>query len=127
MAAAEGGVRVEGLKELVRHLQSLGVEVQDLKGVFGELSTRAAGAAASFAPHRSGKLAASIRGSKAKNYATVKAGGARVPYAGAINYGWRRRHIAPSGFMQRADAVVRPTVVPAIEQAINLAIAARGL
>ena len=39
------------------------------------------------APKRSGKLAGSVRGSKAKNRVTVSAGGARAPYAPYVAFG----------------------------------------
>src|SRR5438309_303834 len=98
MVTTSGGVQVVGLRELVRDMERLGVEVSDLKDAFGQIATEAAHLAASFAPHRSGKLAASVRGSKAKNYAVVAAGGARVRYAGPIEYGWPARHIQPARF-----------------------------
>lgn len=123
----DGGVRVDGLRELVRDLERVGVEVADLKDAFGQIATRAANLAASFAPRRSGKLAASIRGNRAKNYAAVSAGSARVPYAGPINYGWPKRHIKASGFMQRADDAMRPTVVADLDAAIGRLLAQRGL
>jgi hypothetical protein len=118
MARSGGGVRVEGLNEKVRALERAGVEVTDLKGVFGEIAADAARLASSFAPRRSGKLAASIKGNKAKSKAVVKAGGARTPYAGPINYGWTSRNIAPSKFMQRADEAISPTVVPRLTAAL---------
>lgn len=121
------GVKVEGLSQLVKDLQSLGIEVQDLKEAFSEISGQAAKLAASFAPKRSGALAASIRGDKSKNRANVKAGGARVPYAGAINYGWPRRSISPAHFMQRADDVMRPRAAKDIEAAILRLISERNL
>jgi hypothetical protein len=122
-----GGIHVTGLRELVRDLQSLGVEVADIKSAFGEIAAEAAGLAAGFAPRRTGKLAGSIRGSKAKNKAVVSAGGARVPYAGVQNYGWPARGIAASHYMQRADTAIRPRVVPTLERAIDRLIAQRGM
>jgi hypothetical protein len=124
---AGDGVHVQGLRELVRDLEGVGVEVADLKEAFGGIAKRAADLAASFAPRRTGRLRASIRGDRAKNKATVRAGGAKAPYSGAINYGWRRRGIAPSGFMQRADAQIRPTVTDDIEAALVHLIQQRGL
>lgn len=124
---ADGGVRVEGLKETVRNLQALGVEVTDLKAAFGAIAERAAGLAASFAPHRTGKLAASIKGSNAKNYATVRAGGARVPWAGPINFGWPKRGLKANRFMQRADDAIRPDIESDLVSALDKLIADRGL
>src|ERR1700741_5068955 len=125
---AGGGVYVEGLREMVRDLQTLGGgELEDMKDAFGQTAAQAANLAASFAPRRTGRLQASIRGDRAKNKATVRAGGARVPYAGAVNYGWPRRGIRAARFMQRADEKIRPTVADDLEAAIVKLIADRGL
>lgn len=120
-------ITVTGVEELTRHLQALGLEVSDLDATFERLARTAATAAIAAAPRRSGRLAASIRPVVSRNMGAVIAGGAAAPYAAAINYGSHRRHIAPRRFMQRADAAIRPAVVPALERAINQAIAAKGL
>lgn len=123
----EGGIRVEGLNKLTRSLQSLGLDVEDLKDAFGPIAEKGAQLAAGFAPRRSGRLAASVRGNRAKNKAVIAAGRARVPYAGAINYGWPRRGIRASRFMQRADEAMRPVALAELEHAINTKIRSRGL
>jgi hypothetical protein len=122
-----GGVRVEGLRELVRDLEKVGVEVADLKGAFADIAAKGATLAASLAPHRSGALAASVRGNRAKAKAVVAAGSARVKYAGAINYGWRARNIEASGFMQRADLGMRETAVTDLDRAVTRLLAQRGM
>jgi hypothetical protein len=104
------GVKVTGLKETVRDLEAVGVEVKDLRKAFRSITKEARALAIGFAPRRSGALQRSIRGSTAKNYASISAGGSAVPYAAPINYGWERRHIRGSGFMQKADAAIRPHV-----------------
>ena len=65
--------------------------------------------AAAMAPHRSGTLAGSVRGNQAKTMAAVRAGGARVPYAGPIHWGWPRRNIAAQPFLVDAAHVTEPT------------------
>jgi len=123
---AQAGFRVEGLTKVVRALQELGLEVDDLKAAFAQLAAEGAEAAARHAPTRSGALAGSIRGNRAKSKAVVTAGRASIPYAGAINYGWPRRGIAASGFMQKADAEIRPKAVATLEAEINRAIQRKG-
>lgn len=124
----DGGVKVTGLRELVRDLEKVGVEVADLKEAFGAIATRASNLASSFAPRRTGKLAASIKASKAKNYAAVSAGSARLaPYAGPVHYGWPARNIPANPFLTRADEAMRPTVVNDLESAIERLIAQKGL
>lgn len=124
---AQSGVRVVGLKETVRDLQKLGVEVSDLKETFGDIAAAGARYASSFAPSRSGKLARTIRGNKAKNIARVMAGRARVRYAGPINYGWQKRGIKASHFMQRADKALQPDAVKMLEAGLDRAIRKAGL
>lgn len=121
------GVRVTGLNKVVRELQALGLEVDDLKDAFADIASDAAQKAAGYAPRRSGRLVGSIRGNRAKNKAVVTAGKAKVPYAGAINYGWRRRRISPNPFMQKADADMAPVVVERLTAAIETIINERGL
>lgn len=78
-------VYVRGLRETVKALEQAGADAQDLKDVFikaGNIVLRA-----TKVPQRTGKLAASLRITKAKNRAGIKAGGARVPYATAISFG----------------------------------------
>lgn len=121
------GFKVEGLTQVVRALAEMGLEVDDLKAAFSKLASEGAQAASGFAPRQTGRLAASIRGNRAKSKAVVTAGRASVPYAGPINYGWRARNIAPSGFMQKADAVMAPKAVQMLEDEINAQIRKRGL
>lgn len=122
-----GGVRVDGLSAVVRALLEIGLEVDDLKDAFSNIATEGARFAAREAPHRSGRLAADIRGNRARSSAHVAAGRASVPYAGPINYGWAKHNIAPSGFMQRADQAWQPYALKRLEREINHQIERRGL
>jgi hypothetical protein len=118
-------LKITGLQEVERDLARIGVKLSDLD--FAGIASEGMRLAASFAPKRSGKLAASIKGSKSKSRATIRAGGARVPYAAAINYGWRKRHIEPAGFMQRADEVLRRRVPAELEEQMKRIIAGQGM
>lgn len=93
---------VQGLREYVRALEQAGVEAGDLKEVFIKIGELVQTDARTLAPKKTGKLGMAIKPTKTKNKASVRAGGARVPYAGAINYGWPSRNIKPSLFLQRA-------------------------
>jgi hypothetical protein len=121
------GVRLSGLNETVRALQRAGADVDDLKDTMAEIAALGARTAASLAPKRSGRLSGSIRGNRAKSKAVVIAGRARIPYAGAINYGWPRRSIRASHFLQRADPVIQARAVPMLEQGLDEAIRNAGL
>lgn len=121
------GVKVSGLNELVRDLESAGVQVADLRKAFTAFTKQARSLAVGFAPRRSGALQRSIRGSTARNYASISAGASTVPYAAPINYGWEKRHIKGSGFMQKADAAIRPHVERDLLQAIYAMLRERDL
>lgn len=126
MAAGING-KVEGLNKTLTALQRFGVEANDLKDVMSEIAAEGARLASGFAPKRSGRLANTVRGNKAKAKAIVIAGRSRVPYAGAINYGWPRRSIRPALFMQRADAALAPRAVKMLETGLDQAISKVGL
>ena len=121
------GFRVEGLSQVVRALQTLGVEVEDLKDAFGEISREGAQLASQYAPRRSGRLAGDVRGNRAKSKAVITAGRSSVPYAAPINYGWAKRNIAASGFMQKADQALQPYALRRLEENINRNIQREGL
>lgn len=95
------GIYVEGLRECIRSLERFGVEVSDLKEVFTKIGTEVAREAKELAPTKSGALANSIRPSKTKNQAIIRAGSARVVYAGVQNYGGYN-NIEPHRFMEGA-------------------------
>lgn len=121
------GVRVEGLNKLTRELVKLGADVEDLKDGMAKIADEGAQVASSLAPKRKGKLAATIRGNRAKAKAVVTAGRAKVKYAGAINYGWPARRIKADKFMQRADERMQPRAVELLEEAVQEAIHKAGL
>ena len=111
-------IAVEGLRETVRDLQKVGVEVEDLKDVFGAIAAEAAEVAARHAPSQSGALRNSVRGNRAKGKAVIMAGRARVPYAGAINYGWPKRNIKGRMFLQEADKVMETRAPEMFEEGL---------
>lgn len=120
-------VRVENLNQTVRDLQRLGLEVDDLKDAFSTIAREAADVIESEAPKRSGRLAGSIRGNRAKSKAVVAAGRSSVPYAGPVNYGWPKRNIPASRYMQVADTRYAPVAVHRLEQEIDRQIRKKGL
>lgn len=122
-----GGVRITGLNKVVKGLQELGLDLDDLKDAFGALAAQGARLAAGFVHSRTGRLAGTVRGNRAKNKAIIAAGRGKVKYAGVQNYGWPRKNIAAQGFMQQADEVLKPRAVIELEKAINQSIQRRGL
>lgn len=122
------GISVEGLREFVRDLEKLGVEVADLKEVFSTISKRAADVMQSNVPVRTGDLRAAVRGTRAKNKAVVVVGNnKRVAYAGAINYGNPGRNIRAANFIARTDDVMRTEALELLDQGITDLIKRYGL
>lgn len=125
-AGVELDVKVDNLDALVRRLESTGVKLGELD--FSGIAKVAARVVRSFAPKGpSGKLARSVRPNRTTRRAVVKVGGARVPYAGLINYGWPQRHIKPSKFLQRADLYMRYRAPAMLERQIKTILRSKGL
>jgi len=102
-------VVVEGARELRRTLKAAGDDLKDLQATNAEVARLVAARAMSDAPRVSGRLAGSVRGNSAKANASVKAGGASVPYAGPIHWGWPKRNISPRPFVVDAAHATEPT------------------
>lgn len=122
MAAVNAGVRVEGLRELRRGLRQLGEDTADLKEANAAAAAIVASAAAARAPRRTGRLAATVKGNRAVGRATVRGGGARVPYAGPVHWGWPARHIDGQPFVVDAAQATEPVWLPAYQQALDRAV-----
>jgi hypothetical protein len=109
------GVHVAGLREFTRGLEKAGVEVEDLKDVMGGIAAEASRVMQGLVPTRSGRLRDSVRGNRAKGKAIVTFGGARVPYARPIQYGWPAHNIKPARFIERTDDVMETRAVEMLE------------
>ena len=121
------GTRVTGLKETLRDLQKLGLDVDDFKESFGSIASRGAALAASYVNSRSGALAGTLRGNRAKNKSVIIAGRSSVRYAGPQNYGWKKRNIEPQRYMQKADEQLAPGLPRMLEAELTDKIRKRGL
>lgn len=98
-----------GAKQFSQTMRKAGADMEELKAVNRQAANVVKPVAASLAPARTGKLRKSIRIGASRKAGFVRAGGARVPYAGVINYGWPARHIKPRLFMNRAIASTENT------------------
>ena len=99
---AEYTVAVKGLREVVRSFNQYEGAVQDLKEANYAIGSKVAQTASAIAPKQTGALAGSVRANKAKQKVQIKAGGAKVPYAGVQEYGWADRNIKAQPFLRRA-------------------------
>jgi hypothetical protein len=124
---ASTGIYVEGLRETSRALEKAGVDVEDLKDVMGAIATEASNTLAPLLPRHTGRLAGSTRPNRAKGKAVVTIGGARVPYAAPILYGWPKRHIRPSVAIPRTDAVMEVRAPEMLEDGWNAIAEKNGL
>lgn len=99
---AEYTVAVKGLREVVRSFNQYAGAVQDLKEANHAIGSKVAQTASAIAPKSSGALAGSVKANKAKQKIQIRAGGAKVPYAGVQEYGWAARNIQAQPFLRRA-------------------------
>jgi HK97 gp10 family phage protein len=120
------GVRVKGLREVVRSLERLGVEAKDLKGAFKRIGALIQHDAQTLAPEKTGRLAASIRPSNTKNKSVIRAGGAKVPYAGVQHYGGYH-NIEAKPFLTDAVSRNQSKAVDLMDEELNRLIRSLGL
>jgi hypothetical protein len=113
-------IRVEGARELRAALAKAGVEASDLKDVNQQAGEIVATEAKAIGPRQSGTLVGTIRASRAKASAIVRAGGgAASAYAGVIHFGWAGHNIAPNPFLYDALDHRRDEVIKAYEAGVN--------
>jgi phage gpG-like protein len=74
---------------------------------------------ASLPPVLTGRLRDSIRAGRGKTKAVVRAGGARIPYAPIIHYGYPARNIQPRPFLLEALQKERGDVFDKLEDGID--------
>lgn len=110
-------LEVRGARELRASLRRAGRDTTELKAVHAQVGRIVVAAAT--APRRTGRLQASVRAGTAASSATVRAGGARVPYAGPIHWGWPARGIAARPFLTDAAQRTEPTWTEVYEREID--------
>jgi hypothetical protein len=115
-------VRVDGARRLRAELRKLKGNADDLKAANAAAAALVAEAAAMRAPRRTGRLAASVRGNRAVGRAQVRAGGAALPYAGPIHYGWPAHRIEPHPFITDAAQDTEAVWLPMYEAALSRAV-----
>jgi hypothetical protein len=110
-------VHVVGARQLRSSLRTAGQSMDDLKDANAKVGALVAQESRPAAPRgRTGRLAASVRPTRAVARASVNAGSAAVPYAGPIHWGWPVRHIAAQPFIAVVAAATQPDWLPIYEQ-----------
>lgn len=119
MPSQAGSIQVEGAKTLRRTLKAAGTGLGDLKAAHAQAGAVVLPRARGSAPRRSGLLAGNVRASAGATALTLRAGGVRVPYAGPIHWGWKKRNIAAQPFIAEAVEQTQPAIVRVYEAAVN--------
>lgn len=120
-------IAVDGLNDVVRALRKAGVDVNEIRDVFGKISAEAAAIISAHTPVLTGRARRSIRGSRQVRRALVRGGGARVQYLAPLNYGWRARGIRPREFMQSADEPMATRAPQILDDGITEILRQNGL
>ena len=110
-------IRTQGLAKTAKALEKAGADSTDMKQLMYDIGMIVV--RASQPPVLTGRLAASLRAGRGKTKAVVRAGGARVPYAPVIHYGWSTRNIEPQPFLLEALQNKRGDVFRAIDNGIE--------
>lgn len=111
-------VRIEGLGKTLRQLSKAGADANDMKALMHEIGMIVVRAAnPPVGPTR--RLKGSMRAGRGKTKAVVRAGGARIPYAGVVHYGWPARNIKAQPFYQTALAQQNGAVFARLERGID--------
>lgn len=119
-AGGTGGVRVEGARELRRTLRKAGHDLNDLKDAHQAAGSIVLNDARPRTPRGfTGRLQASQRQARAATFAEVRAGNARVPYAGPVHWGWPARNIAAQPWLADSAKRTEPQWTAAYEAAVN--------
>lgn len=109
-------LRVQGLSQLRRDLKRFAADTADLKAANMAVGGIVAAAAATRAPRRTGRLAASLRPTRTVGRASVRS---TVPYA--VYQHWSKRYGHP--FVTEAAEATEPAwlaaYVAGLEQAVN--------
>lgn len=116
-------VRVEGARELRAALRRARGDLSEMKAANAAALAVVVPAAAVRAPRRSGRLAGSIRGNRAAGRARISAGGAAVPYAEPIHWGWEARNIKAQPFVLEAAVETEPVWTRAYKEEVDRIVA----
>lgn len=112
-------LKVEGAKDLQRALRKVEGGSADLKATHAAAARIVETAAKPLARRKSGAMANSIRSTGQARQGVVRAGFARVPYAGVQHFGWAARNITPNPFLYDALDDRSGEVIEEYERQVN--------
>lgn len=129
-------VKIEGLKEVQKALKALDGESQkQLRLVFNEAAELVVARARPLVPTRSGRARGSIKAASGQREAKVKAGGARVPYYGWLDFGGstgrkrttRRKFLKDGRYIYPSYSRIRPQLIDVMEDGLSRLVREAGL
>ena len=121
----KNGIQVKGLRKVIRQIEKLGVEAEDLKGAFTRIGARALSTANAGTPVSSGSLKTSNRQSKRKNSVYLYSGKAKTYYARFVHYGTTKMEARP--YLYTAVEKDGPWAVRELENEMDRLITKLGL
>lgn len=111
---------VKGGRELRRSLKQVEDGLKELKAIHKAAADVVVDRAREIVPvGTTGALAQSIRPAGTASAAIVRAGGAKVPYANVIHWGWPRHNIVGQPFLTSAAADTESTWVALYEKRVD--------
>lgn len=129
-------IKINGLRELQAALRQLDGESQKLlRTTLNEAAETVASGARRRVPTRTGKAAASVKVASSQREARVKAGSAKVPYFGFLDYGGRvgisksvsRPYVKTGRYMYPTYFANQASIMKGLEQSIQNLITRVGL
>jgi hypothetical protein len=127
VAGGSGRIRVDGLNKAVRALRKSGADMQDMSALMHAIGMTVVLAARPEAPYLSGALQGTIRAGRGKTKAVVRAGSARVPYAGVEHYGWPAHNIPAHPFLTDALRSQQADIYDQLDRGLMAILAKNGL
>jgi HK97 gp10 family phage protein len=104
--STRAAVKIDGLSKLVSTMRKAGVDMEDMKAANQTVALIVAKQGQINVPVKTGRLRSSIRGSRAKSKATVRAGNGGVKYAGYVHWGTHK--MPPTLFLTNAAEQTQP-------------------
>lgn len=105
-------VNLDDVRALRRSLSEVRRELpEEMTAIHRDIAEPVAEAAKARAPKRTGRLRDSIKPQFTKTTARVRMGGAKVPYAGPVHYGWPARNIEANPFLVAAYEDRKPQIL----------------
>lgn len=122
MSGPSQEIRVVGARQLRRELKRAGDDLTQLKAAHTEAAAVVRDFSIGSVPVRTGTLMHSIRSSGTNTKSVVRAGGAKVPYAGPIHWGWPARNIRETAFIADAAKASEPEWTGIFKKALDEAL-----